>query len=742
MTGLARLAAIACTFASAMAAAQAPAVVPNPASAVRYAGIFRLSASTPVVVDRGDGEAMRVASILADLVKRSNGIALPVREGAPRDLAVNLRIDAASGLAPEGYRVEVKPRRITLTASTPRGLFYAAATLWQLVPLERRVPASVQAGVIEDAPRFAWRGMMLDSARHFQSPDFIRRFIDAMAMHKLNVLHWHLTDDQAWRLEIRKYPKLTSVGAWRMTAGASPRRYGGFYSQKDVREIVAYAAARGITIIPEIDVPGHVTAMIAAYPELAAPHDALPREVPADWGVYPYVLNTKESTFAFVEDVYAEVVELFPGPFVHKGGDEVSRDEFTPRIAKFLEAHGRRLVGWDEILGPGLAPSAVVMSWRGLEGALTAAASGHDAVLAPDPALYFDNRQGVGNDEPPGRIRVLASLESVYRFEPMPPGLAPAERKHLLGLQGNLWSEHIRTEERMGTMAFPRAAAIAELGWSTPARRDWSDFLRRLTTNLPRYDVLGMPWSDSAFAVAMHAAYSNGSARVDMSTQTGRGEIRFTTDGTEPRALSRRYEAPIDVRTPATVRAASFDGSRPLARPRSLLLRPDAAQRRTSHELKLCGNAIALALEDDAPATGARAVFAVDVQDPCWIFPGAQLDRVRSVVASVGQLPFNFQIGDAVKKIRFAQPATPEGELEVHVDSCDGEVIARLPLAPAAANPTVTTLPPAAIKFGVSPPVSGTSGPNAPHDLCLRFAQPALEPMWVIDTITLLEAAP
>jgi hexosaminidase len=695
MTPSVRLAVIAWIIACAPAAAQEPSIVPNPASVVREAGEFPLSAATPVIVARGDPALRKVAAGFSDLVWRSNAMKLGVRDGAPRDGAINLVLDTAGSLGPEAYRLEVRPARITIRAASPAGLFHGATTLWQMIAPAAQGPRAVAAVTIDDAPRFAWRGIMLDSARHFQSPQFMRRFIDAMAAHKLNVLHWHLTDDQAWRLEIRKYPKLTRVGAWRVPAGAArgdidaatgrPRLHGGFYSQKDVRALVAYAAERGVTIVPEIEMPGHASAALAAYPRLGATTRP-PREVPADWGVYPNAYALDETTFRFLEDVLGEVMALFPGRYIHVGGDEVDKAQwkesargqalmrelgtddparlqvyFTQRIARFLERHGRRLVGWDEILEPGLPESAVVMSWRGIDGAVKAASLGHDAVLAAHPTLYFDNRQGTASTEPPGRVRVV-SLEDVYRFEPMPPQITPGERRHVLGVQGNVWTEHIRTEERVGWMTFPRAAAIAELGWSQPARRDWADFRRRLADWPARYAALGMPYARSAF------------------------------------------EAP-----PQAKSAMLF----------------------TSNELALCSEHIALMLEDDAPLQGRRAQFAVDIQNPCWILPKVDLSRPRALRASVGQVPFNFQIGEDVRKIRFPAPVTAEGELEVHLDTCEGPLAARLPLAPAVASDAVTALPRAAL----------AAAPGT-HDLCLRFAQHRLDPLWVIDSLEILEDEP
>lgn len=742
-----------------------PAIVPRPASLAAAPGEFRIRAGTAIVVPAGDDEMRRVADHLKQLAA-ARGVRLAVATAAPRDGAINLLRDAGADTqtGAEGYRLEVGPKRITIAARGAAGLRYGAVSLWQLME-KRGTDVRVPALTIRDAPRFAWRGLMLDSARHFQSPEFIRHYIDWMAVHKLNVLHWHLTDDQAWRIEIKKYPELTRVGAWRVPAGDEPRRdidpatgkprlYGGFYTQDTVRAIVAYAAERGITVVPEIEMPGHATAAAVAYPRLAAA-SSLPREVPADWGIYPNVYNLDDATFTLLEDVLTEVMALFPSKYIHVGGDEVEKGQwkdspsvqarmkelgiaeypalqawFTQRIGRFLDSHGRRLVGWDEVLEPGLPSSSVIMSWRGIDGALNAAAKGYDTILSPWPTLYFDNRQGTGNDEPPGRPRLI-SLETVYGFEPMPDKLTAAQRKHVLGLQANLWSEHIRTEERMASMTFPRAAAVAELGWSPAEGREYRDFVRRLAALVPGYRALGLPYSDSAFAVHADTTYTDDGkrARVALSNQAGFGDLRYTLNGAAPGATSPRYTAPFTVAAGRTLRAAAFSGRDLLSRPRDFPLDPRHAQRRKSQELKLCSEDIALGLEDDAPLDGPRAVFMVDVQSPCWIFSGARLDGVSGIEARVGQLPFNFQIGDLAKKIVFPEPQTADGELLVHLDDCKGEVIARLPLKPAAASNAVTTLP-----FASLAPRTGR------HDLCLRFAQkfdPARDSFWVLDSIEL-----
>jgi hexosaminidase len=392
-----------------------------------------------------------------------------------------------------------------------------------------------------------------------------------------------------------------------------------------------------------------------------------------------------DSTFEFLEHVLDEVMALFPSPYLHIGGDEAVKDQwkaspriqaqmrqrhiadeaalqsyFIQRIEKYANAHGRRIIGWDEILEGGIAKDATVMSWRGIDGAVAAVGASHDAVLSPWPTLYFDNRQGSGSDEPPGRGRVI-SLHDVYDFDPMPPGIAADERHHVLGLQANVWTEHIRTEDRAEYMTFPRAAAVAEIGWAPAEKHDWSDFLRRLPSEFSRYKSVGLTYSDDA------------------------------------------------LRPASTHRLGAFD-------------------RYASQDLKTCTDKVVLSLEDDAPAQGKRAVFLIDIMNPCWILPGADLSHGPTLQAAVGQVPFNFQIGKDRDSIKLAQPQTPEGELEVHLDSCSGERIAFAPLAPAVGNNAVTQLP--ALHL---PPTAGR------HDLCFRFTQSTLDPLWALDWVQLQE---
>jgi hexosaminidase len=670
-------------------------VIPAPAEVLPGPGAFSVRSGTVILVPR-DPAAARVGAYFAERVATSHALALAVRERRAAQLspgAIAFELDAAAPDAgPESYRLDISPERVVVWARAPAGLFYGAVTLWQLLSAAPLTDGALElpAMRVADAPRFRWRGLMLDSARHFQPPEFIRRYLDWMALHKLNVLGWHLTDDQGWRLEIRRYPLLTRVGAWRVPAGRAPqhdidpatgrpRLYGGFYTQQQVREIVAYAAARNVTIVPEIDMPGHATAAIVAYPRLGvAAHP--PTAVPSDWGIYPNLFNVDEATFEFLDGVLDEVIALFPGQFIHTGGDEAVKDQwhasprvqarmrelgipseaalqgyFTKRLGEYLRAHGRRLIGWDEILEGGVPPDAAVMSWRGTEGAIAAAASGHDAVLSPEPTLYLDNRQGASPNEPPGRGRVI-SLEDVYRFDPLPGPLA-REHSHVLGLQANLWTEHVRTEAEAAYMTWPRAAALAELGWSPPERLDWNSFMARLGAEFERYRTLGIHYSAAVFA---------------------------------------------PVRSVGTF------------------------ERHFSQDLRTCTDKLVLNLEDDAPLQGPRAVFLIDIENPCWVLPAADLSRAATLTAAVGQVPFNFQIGKDIDEIHLNAPRTAAGELEVRRDGCEGAPIVVLPLAPAVDNDAVTVLPKVAL-----PPMPGT------HTLCFRFTQRTLDPMWAIDWVQL-----
>lgn len=484
-------------------------IIPHPATLSERGGAFTLTLSTVI---QASGDAFPQAQGLAHCLRPATGFALELTEMSTelsRQPSTEPRIElnlapALEALGPEGYRLEVSSERVLLGAATPAGPFYAVQSLRQLLPPTIFSPATVPdttwtipGVVIEDRPRFAWRGAMLDCAQHFWPVPYIKKFLDILALHKISVFHWHRTDDQGWRLEVNKYPRLTEVGAWREKTlvghnNDEPRRfdetrYGGFYSQNDVREIVAYAAERFITVIPEIELPGHATAAIAAYPELG--NGGVP-EVQGVWGIHEWLFNPQESTLTFLKDVFAEVIELFPSPFVHVGGDEARKREwqeseavqahikelglkdedelqsyFIQTIDHFLSGHGRRLVGWDEILEDGLAEGATVMSWRGEAGGIEATKAGHDVVMVSKTHTYLDYYQSEDQANEPLAIHGLIPLETAYYYDPIPESLNSSEAIRVLGSQAQLWTEYISKAEKLEYIAFPRLTALSEVFW-------------------------------------------------------------------------------------------------------------------------------------------------------------------------------------------------------------------------------------------------------------------------------------
>lgn len=505
-------------------AATAPAILPQPSSLVPEQGRFVLASDTRVVVTDGTrdlGERLRA------YLRPPTGFRLDLAGRAGAN-TISLTLDRKlKGLGPEGYRLVVRPDRVEIRAPERAGVFYGLQTLRQLLPVSAYRRAKVEGAEwtipcvrIEDRPRFSWRGAHLDVGRYFMPKEFVLKFLDLLALHKLNVFHWHLTDDQGWRIEIKRYPKLTEVGAWRrdsMLTYDPPtftgKLHGGFYTQDDVREIVAYAAERFITVVPEIEMPGHASAAIAAYPELG--NLDKPIEVATRWGVIEDVFNVEDSTIAFLQNVLAEVLELFPSKFIHIGGDEVPKKQwkeslraqtkmlalglkdehelqswFVRQMDTWLAARGRRLIGWDEILEGGLAPGAAVMSWRGIEGGIAAARAGHDVVMTPTSHTYLDYYQSGNRDREPHAIGGFLPLKKVYEFEPVPKELTPEQARHVLGSQGQLWTEYLPDPKRVEYMAFPRLSALAEVVWSPKEARNYGGFLSRLRLHLPRLDIL------------------------------------------------------------------------------------------------------------------------------------------------------------------------------------------------------------------------------------------------------------
>jgi hexosaminidase len=506
-------------------------IIPEPVSITRGAGEFVLTPGTMIWTDSA---TFNLGYQLAGYLKPATGIELPVSmPGALTAKIIILHIDpSVTRLGPEGYRLLVEPERIVITAPEAAGLFYGIQTLRQLFPPAIFRDAvvgtprwSVPAVTIEDYPRFSWRGAHLDVGRHFMSKEFVKKYIDLLALHKMNRFHWHLTEDQGWRIEIKRYPRLTEIGAWRRQSmigrfSSDPdrqtfdgARHGGFYTQDDIREIVAYAQDRFVTIIPEIEMPGHAQAAIAAYPWLGVTGDSV--DVLTAWGVSPYILNPSDSVVTFMQDVLTEVMGLFPGAFIHIGGDEAIKDQWkaSPRVQarirrlhlqneeemqswfirqmdRFLSQRGRRLIGWDEILEGGLAENAAVMSWRGISGGIAAARAGHDVVMAPTSNTYFDYYQSRDLLNEPLAIGGFLPLDSVYAYDPMPPDLEPQYRKHILGAQGQLWTEYMVTPKQVEYMAYPRTSALAEAVWTPPERKNYQDFLARLGPHLERLQIL------------------------------------------------------------------------------------------------------------------------------------------------------------------------------------------------------------------------------------------------------------
>ena len=570
-------------------------VIPRPAHLQVEEGSFTIRKSTPIFVEAGNEEIVRIAGFLNERLRTAAGFELEIREA---DLSAHgkgicfLKAEMPS----ESYELSVEPERIVIGYGDGAGAFYSLQTLLQLLPVEifadRKAFGtdwSVPCCQIEDAPRFPYRGMHLDCCLHFFEMDFLKRYIDMMALHKVNRFHWHLTEDQGWRLEIKKYPLLTEKGQWRKETVIGSLKsgvydgtpHGGYYSQDEVRELVKYAADRYVTIIPEIEMPGHALAAISCYPELSCGLEEH-YETATKWGIFKQVFCPKEETFKFLEDVMDEVFELFPSKLVHIGGDECPKaswkqcehcqklikqlglkDEFElqswfiTRMERYINSKGREIIGWDEILQGGLAPNAKVMSWLGEEGGIKAAQQHHEVVMAPYPKYYLDYWQADPDSEPLA-MGGPTTLRTMYEYEPVPAVLTPEEAKYIIGVEGCVWTEYMPTPERVEYMAWPRMCAIAEAGWTT-CPKDWEGFTRRLEYHLCRLDNLGVGYCD-----AFHNPYiefhkdTPYDMVVTISVDAPGAEIRYTLDGSEPAATSQLYEKPFVINRQQRVTAAAF----------------------------------------------------------------------------------------------------------------------------------------------------------------------------------------
>lgn len=583
-------------------AAELPGLIPLPQQIDTRSGHFTLDSS--VQIEASDEAAAHNARLLQTLLREQYQLELPLHIGAGKQPAgkrirflgtmANPDLNATGNrTAHEAYQLLIDDGAIVISGAAT-GQFYALQTLLQLLPAHP-APAKNQSLIlpalaVRDQPRFDWRGMHLDVGRHLYPVDFIKKLLDQMARYKLNRFHWHLTEDQGWRIEIKQYPRLTEIGAWRKETVAGRKlnpyvgdgqRYGGFYTQEQVREIVAYAAARHIMVVPEIEMPGHSLAALAAYPHLACTDG--PFEVGTTWGVYDDIYCPKEETFTFLENVLKEVMTLFPAPYIHIGGDEAPKtrwqqsavaqevirreglkDEhelqswFIRRMEKFLHAHGKRLIGWDEILEGGLAPDATVMSWRGESGGIAAARHGNDVIMTPNYCCYFDYKQGPADSELWDAYGDLPA-EKVYAYNPVPAELTAEQQQHIRGVQANIWTEYLKTPQQVEYMAFPRLLALAEVAWTAQQQRDYRQFERRLEHHYPRLQQADIfyrippPRGLQDVLLAEQADY-----RLQLHAPVPGSRIHYTLDGSTPTRASAQFREPLDLQlaadTPLTVR--------------------------------------------------------------------------------------------------------------------------------------------------------------------------------------------
>ena len=504
-------------------------IIPLPAEVVlpKQAGTFTITAATPIILDGGGLE--NAAAFLNDYLKSVYGFELPIRKDAPASGAIRLNLERMDHPMAGAYHMHVKKDGVYIAGDNPAGVFYGIQSLIQLLPVELKTTLDVSFVSIKDYPRFPYRGLHFDVSRHFYPVSFIKRYIDYMALHKMNYFHWHLTDDQGWRIEIRKYPELVRKAAWRdgtiigryPGTGNDNIRYGGFYTQEEIKEVVAYAANRYIEVIPEIEMPGHASAALTAYPHLGCTGG--PYQVQQTWGVFEDVFCAgNDSVFAFLQDVIDEVLPLFPSKYIHIGGDECPKESwkkcvkcrqrikdhglkdehelqsyFVQRMEKYINSKGRTIIGWDEILEGGLAPNAVVMSWRGEQGGIEAARLKHDVIMTPGGYMYLDHSQSKNEDSV--TFGGYTPVQRVYSYEPIPAELSAEDAKHILGAQGNLWTEYIKNTRKVEYQLFPRLSALSEVVWSPKEKRNWNDFEKRLQVQFRRYDLLGINYSHAYF---------------------------------------------------------------------------------------------------------------------------------------------------------------------------------------------------------------------------------------------------
>jgi hexosaminidase len=559
-------------------------IIPAPVSVKKSAGEFILSQETVLFADSVSNKAV---VFLADYLQNKAMLHVQPKAntGQLTDNSLILTSAGTDGLPAEGYRLTITSKNITIAAKGP-GLFYGIQTLIQLMPFERSAVAKLPCVQIEDYPRFGYRGMMLDVSRHFFSVEMVKKFIDLMAMYKLNRFHWHLTDDQGWRIEIKKYPKLTQIGSQRSETlignyhDRTPQQfdntpYSGFYTQDQIRDVVKYAADRYITIIPEIEMPGHAEAALAAYPEFGC-NAADSYKVSGIWSEHNDVYCPSEKTFSFLDDVLTEVMELFPGKYIHIGGDEVTKDDwqrsevaqklikklklkdehglqsyFIKRIEQFVNSKGRSIIGWDEILEGGLAPNATIMSWQGEAGGIAAARQSHNVIMTPSSAaLYFDHAQGKLGTEPLG-IGGYSPIQQTYSYNPAPADLTPDQQKYILGVQANLWTEYIPTDNKLEYMLLPRMLALSEVGWTQLANKNYKDFSEtRLPQHLACFDKTNIDYRVPAVIGIKDTIMFGTQLNVNLKSSVKGASVYYTIDGYKPRETDIEYTGPVNYNVP------------------------------------------------------------------------------------------------------------------------------------------------------------------------------------------------
>ena len=571
-------------------------VVPLPNEITPMEGkAFTLDNRVKILYPEGDADMQRNAGFLAGYVLESTGKTLAVEAGATGCHAIVLRLGLQTE-NPEAYLLEVNEDQVTITGSSAAGVFYGIQTLRKSLPVAKDAQVVLPPVRVNDAPRFAYRGMMLDVCRHFFSLDSVKRYIDMLALHNINRFHWHLTDDQGWRIEIKKYPQLTQIGSQRKETviGRNSGKYdgipyGGYYTQEEAREIVAYAKDRYITVIPEFEMPGHMQGVLAAFPELGCTGG--PYDVWTQWGVSEDVICAgNDKSLELIKDVLAELIEIFPSEYIHVGGDECpkTRWEKCPKCQakirqlglkddkehtaeqrlqsyiiteaeKFLNAHGRKIIGWDEILEGGVAPNATVMAWRGAGEGVKAAKMRHDVIMVPTTYFYFDYYQTNILDEEPLAIGGYVPIEKVYSFEPYQKELTAEENKHIIGLQANLWTEYITSFRHVEYMVLPRMAALSEIQWTQPQFKDYGDFLERMPKMFDIYDIYGYNYARHLFDVKANFLPDTvaGTLTVTLSTLDG-ANIHYTLDGTKPSANSPKYTGPLTLKENCTFKAAAI----------------------------------------------------------------------------------------------------------------------------------------------------------------------------------------